>query len=365
MQRVKTMLGNNTKVERLKAELLKEIRNGVYAPGGALPSVLSLAKKYDVSKVTVSQVLSILDELEIIEVAHGKSTRVRKTAGNRILHVIYVGTGESGQNSFWGDVFSGISDAVKTSPQYTLDQTLGSGGWWTKSNLRRVFNPAQSSGIFVFGTSDKKFLSLLMSFGVPVLSVCSFTEELNLPYVAADFSPAIRSLVEKLRAKDCRRVALLSSLPEIPQEGSRNSGLNYEKFHGTKQALLGAGLMPGEEYAAFASPLPDIHCGYRFFQDLFHRQMRPDALVVCRDRAALGIYRAAFEYGLKIPEDCAIIGFDDLEEDPYLVPSLSSISLHRRELGYCAGRMMLDFLDRGIPLKSRRLPAELIVRESL
>ena len=358
------MLGNGTKVEQLKAKLLEEIRNGVYAPGGTLPSVLSLARKYDVSKVTVSQALSILDELEVIEVAHGKTTRVRKAA-NRILHVIYVGSGESGQNSFWGDVFGGISDAVGTSPQYTLDQTLASSGWWTKSNLCRFFNPAQSSGIFVFGTSDKTFLSMLMSFGVPVLSVCSFTEEMNLPYVAADFSPAVRSLVEKLRASHRQRVALLSSLPETPQQGSRCSGLNYEKFHGTKQALLEAGLMPDEEYAAFASPLPDIHCGYRFFQDLFHRQKNPDAFVVCRDKAAIGVYRAAFEHGLKIPEDCAVVGFDDLEEDPYLVPSLSSISLHRRELGYCAGRMMLDFLERGIPLKSRRIPAELIVRESL
>lgn len=129
--------------------------------------------------------------------------------------------------------------------------------------------------------------------------------------------------------------------------------------------LLRAGLMPDLSYSFACNAIADARAGYQFLHTLRKRGMSPDALILARDAAAPGVYRAGYELGIHFPDDCPVIGFDNLEEDEFLVPSLSSVTPHRYQLGACAGGLMLDFLERGIPLETRRIPAELIRRESL
>lgn len=92
-----------------------------------------------------------------------------------------------------------------------------------------------------------------------------------------------------------------------------------------------------------------------------------DALFVSNDQMALGALHYAYQHGLRVPEDLAIIGFDDLAEAAYFAPALSSVRQPLRELGVLAVKTLIASLtesDALPPHKTITLMPELILRES-
>jgi len=95
------------------------------------------------------------------------------------------------------------------------------------------------------------------------------------------------------------------------------------------------------------------------------RSDRPTAVFACSDRMASGVYVAAHELGLRIPEDVSVIGFDDLPEVGWLVPSLTTVRQPVEEMGRAALQLILGRSRAGTTEESRlELSTKLIVRES-
>jgi DNA-binding LacI/PurR family transcriptional regulator len=94
----------------------------------------------------------------------------------------------------------------------------------------------------------------------------------------------------------------------------------------------------------------------------------PDAVFAFSDLLALGALRACHDRGIRVPEDIAIVGFDDIEDGRYSVPALSTISPDKEQIA----RLALDLLvtrlarDQEAPYEPRHCVArhQLIVRES-
>ena len=99
--------------------------------------------------------------------------------------------------------------------------------------------------------------------------------------------------------------------------------------------------------------------------DLLRLRERPTAVFALNDGMAIGVYHAASQAGLRIPQDLSVVGFDDYPLDEWLVPPLTTVRQPLRDMGAVAARMVLD-LASGIELTSRRreLATELIVRSS-
>jgi LacI family transcriptional regulator len=90
----------------------------------------------------------------------------------------------------------------------------------------------------------------------------------------------------------------------------------------------------------------------------------------CNDQMALGVLKAAHELGRRVPEDLAVVGYDDVPEAPFFCPSLSTMRQHLNELGRSAvkelGRLIearqQDQAD--VEPRTISLQPELVVRES-
>jgi LacI family transcriptional regulator len=101
-------------------------------------------------------------------------------------------------------------------------------------------------------------------------------------------------------------------------------------------------------------------------------EQRPDidAVFVCNDQMALGALQAAHQMGQRVPEDLALVGFDDIPESIYFHPPLSTVRQDMVELGCCAVRelgRMIEAIQQGKAVLEPRtilLQPELIVRES-
>jgi LacI family transcriptional regulator len=90
-----------------------------------------------------------------------------------------------------------------------------------------------------------------------------------------------------------------------------------------------------------------------------------DAVVAGNDRMALGAMHAIRNRGLRIPEDIAIAGFDDIDESAWFAPPLTSVAQPLAEMGRQAVRTLLaEVRDESMPPSTIPLDAELVIRES-
>jgi DNA-binding LacI/PurR family transcriptional regulator len=91
----------------------------------------------------------------------------------------------------------------------------------------------------------------------------------------------------------------------------------------------------------------------------------PTAIFAGSDQQALGVYEAARQRGLRIPQDLSVVGFDDLPAARWVSPPLTTVRQPLAEMGRVAAEMLGDLIE-GVPLRSQRveLATELIVRES-
>jgi LacI family transcriptional regulator len=105
--------------------------------------------------------------------------------------------------------------------------------------------------------------------------------------------------------------------------------------------------------------------GFRHGGELLDLAGRPTAVFAGNDQQALGVYEAARERGLRIPEDLSVVGFDDLALSRWLPPPLTTVRQSLTEMGGVAAQMLGDLMTGRQPAATRvELATELIVRES-
>ena len=93
---------------------------------------------------------------------------------------------------------------------------------------------------------------------------------------------------------------------------------------------------------------------------------RPDAVFCFNDLMALGALRAAHEAGVRVPDDLALVGFDDTEEARYAIPSLTTIAPDKAGIAEAAVEALLDRIANGDDAPRRLVQPGfgLVVRES-
>lgn len=105
--------------------------------------------------------------------------------------------------------------------------------------------------------------------------------------------------------------------------------------------------------------------GYELTEALI-RSGPPEAIFAANDMIAIGVLHALHEHGLRIPEDVAVVGFDNTLGAEFLIPSLTTVAQPFAEVGRAALRHLVDLLDGGTPAAKapRALVPRLVVRRS-
>ena len=137
---------------------------------------------------------------------------------------------------------------------------------------------------------------------------------------------------------------------------------NEYRLKGYQDALEAAGLAFDPDLY-FSSPEIKEHAkqGEAGLQSL--RAAGATAVFCYNDMTAIGMLAACHKFGLTVPDDLSVIGFDDIDMAVYTTPPLTTIRQPRFELGRRAMQMMLDLLDGETP-ENQILPGELVVRQT-
>ncbi|GAA3777989.1 LacI family DNA-binding transcriptional regulator [Microbacterium kribbense] len=163
----------------------------------------------------------------------------------------------------------------------------------------------------------------------PLILLGEHVGKTQLPHVAVDNSAAARTAVEHLLSLGRRRIAAIGAQQAGPNETS------VLRLGGYRDALAAAGIemdpdliITVDEYrradgAAGATRLLDAGISF-------------DAVFAFNDLLALGAMHVLTERGVGIPEEVAVMGFDDIEEARYSTPALSSVAPNTRELARIA-----------------------------
>ncbi|MCA1861937.1 MULTISPECIES: LacI family DNA-binding transcriptional regulator [Janthinobacterium] len=161
-----------------------------------------------------------------------------------------------------------------------------------------------------------------------------------------------RLATEHLLAAGRRRIAFFgdAKLPEVAQ-----------RHQGYAQALAAQGLAPDPQLYVAGSFLPQG--GATDVQELLDRQLPFDAIFACSDLLAMSAISALRARGVAVPEQVAVVGYDDIELAAYFHPPLTTVRQPIRAAGRALVASLLALVD-GAPAPSQQLPTELIIRAS-
>jgi DNA-binding LacI/PurR family transcriptional regulator len=170
----------------------------------------------------------------------------------------------------------------------------------------------------------------------------------ELPVVRLDGGAGTRAALEHLRELGHERIGHISA--EIDTDTFR---MRREAF----DAVLG----PTDLRAVCAVSIDAARDGALA---LLGRPDRPTAIFADDDLMASGVYLAAREAGLTIPDDLSVVGFDDIELAKVLAPPLTTVAADAAGLGAAAFTALHTVLTGGEPERERVLPVSLVVRGS-
>ncbi len=150
-----------------------------------------------------------------------------------------------------------------------------------------------------------------------------------------------------------------------PGEGFGPARLGIqERADGFAHALTAAGL-PASALRVVQATDNTREAGARAALDLLDRppRSRPTAVFAVTDVLALGVLAGAGAIGRRVPREVSVVGFDDIAEAAHSEPALTTVSQSLYDQGQAAARLALELVA-GRPVRSPRIRAELIVRES-
>lgn len=202
---------------------------------------------------------------------------------------------------------------------------------------RRILQNGLMDGVIIASASTTNpLVSYLTEMNIPLAMVerPGIHEDL-VSYVTIDNEAATRKVVEHLLSLGRRRIALVA--------GASDNMDAQERMTAFQRALGDAGL-PNDLiiYGDFQR-----HIAYENAKAMFAQpsSREIDAVFACSDVMAQGVYEALHECGRRIPDDVAVVGFDDLPTATLLKPALTTVRQPLREKGAVATSLLLDAVE--------------------
>lgn len=233
--------------------------------------------------------------------------------------------------------------------------------WWRQSGedeeifFRRILQNGLMDGLIIASApSNNPMVEHVYESHIPMVMVERPPNLVDhISYVTIDNIGASRAIVEHLIAQGRRRIAIVS--------GDPNNMDGFDRLAGYKQAMDTAGLPVDPAWIANGDFVRQT--AYERAKALV--QLPIDAIFACNDDMAFGVYQAVFEAGKRIPDDIAVVGFDDLPSAAEAKPPLTTIRQPIREKGAAATQLLLDQIE-GKLTEPRCivLPTTLVTRQS-
>lgn len=256
-------------------------------------------------------------------------------------------------NPFYERIMMGIEAELQEHGYHLIlttidDDARGIGKLPTTIDRRRV------DGLIIAGCElSTPTMRTLVALGLPVVLAANRLRNGGVNAVTSANRHGGYAATRHLIEHGHRQIAFLSGPPEWSPI--------RERAHGYQEALSEAGLTP----RVITRPDLEIETGYAAMVEAFQRFPEITAVFASSDPMAIGALRAAREAGRRVPDDLALVGFDNIPWAESTDPPLTTVYIHKHRIGKLAAqRMMQLLLDEAQPPIEVEVDNELVIRRS-
>lgn len=329
-------------------------------------NIKEVAKKAGVSVATVSRVLNhpesvapdtkqrILDVIQESEYtpnwfARGLNFNKTDTIGLLIPNIL---------NPSYMEIAKGVED-VSHQKNYNTLLCNGENAVEKERKYVDVLVKRRVDGIvLVSSLLERDDVENITKQGIPVVLIGENRGDVkDVPIVRIDCEGASYKAVRHLINIGYKDIAIIY--------GSTPEKENKRKVDGYRQALAEEGITEQEEYIQEASNT--IEGGYIAAKRLIDLKFRPRAIFTSSDLLAFGAIDAMKDYGIRVPEDVAFVGFDNIRMSNLIEPKLTTVEKPMHKMGVVGARLLFDIIDtKGEEITNREilLQSKLKIRKS-
>ncbi|WP_219835078.1 LacI family DNA-binding transcriptional regulator [Paenibacillus sp. R14(2021)] len=329
--------------------------------------IRQVAELAGVSIATVSHVINntryvtdgtkkkVQEAMEALQYKPNSVARSLRSHKSNTIGLIFPVLPSDTSNFFFANVAHGVQTKMKQHGYQLLLSTNSTESVEDEKEQIELFNSKLIDGLILAPASEElSHLKEIVSNEYPVVFIDRRARGYEADCILSDNYMGSYEAVKLLIEKGHRKIGLIT--------GNRGVSTNNDRVRAYKQALVDYGIsyMPGRIIEGRSSFEDGYACGLRMLE-------QPDitALFVTNNILTMGVMGALQERGIRIPEQMAVIGFDDYDWTRITTPPLTVIRQPSYELGEKAAEIMLERIAKvDKPPQEYSLPTELIVRDS-
>jgi LacI family transcriptional regulator len=258
-------------------------------------------------------------------------------------------------NSFFTAVVRGVEDKAQQAG-YSVVLANADEDLEKETRYLEIAAAEQMGGVILSPASSRQTtIDVLRERGIPVVTIDRRLATADVDSVTVNNHQAAREATRHLISQGCHRVGIIAGPVQTTTGASRLAGY--------RAALRSAGLDTDAALTAFGNFRTEG--GYDAARKLLGMSRRPDGLLISNDLMTIGGLQAIAEAGLAIPDDIAVVGFDNASWATALRPPLTVVTQPTYEIGQTATDLLLSRV-RGEEFPPRRvvLQAQLVERAS-
>lgn len=327
-----------------------------------MTTIIDVARAVGVSTATVSRVLNnhpgvdprlaatVRKAMKDLGYRPSRVARSLRTRQSQVWALIISDIG----NPFFTDMVRGIED-VAYAAGYSLILCNAEEDPAKEASYLELAIAENVAGVILMPTGTQTDLDPLGSFGIPVVLADRTLASQAADGVAIDNSAAAAQAVGHLIAGGYRRIACIT--------GPLSTTTGGQRYAGYLEALQAGGIAVDEALVRVSDFKEEG--GRLAMTDLARLPEPPDAVFVANNVMTVGALHGIAEAGLTIPDDIAIVGFDEMSWSDLLRPRLTTVAQPSYDIGMEAGRLLRSRLEGYVgAARMVTLSATLLIRES-
>lgn len=258
-------------------------------------------------------------------------------------------------NPFFPEIVQTFEDlAVQANYEILLTSTVHDPKRMESSVRRMIERRVDGVAILTFGMEE----SLLEHFRfrkVPLVFVDVGPDLPRISNIKIDYQSGIRQAVQHLAALRHTRIAFVSGPLRLRSALARRDAFRVSM---TEIGLSPDLIVVGDH---------TMEGGMRALVEIKDMPDRPSAVLCSNDMTAIGVMREAYEFGISIPQELSVIGFDDIRLAQFMIPPLTTVQMSQKELATIAFNALMTDIERETPSAGRteyELDTSLVLRRS-